>query len=100
MVIFLESPVLNSSTQRLQSVIGIADTQSNILMGGTPLMFASVMGQTDIVKWLLEVGCDINAQDENNKLVVCSIFGRFLSYSLLMQLTQSEDIELEVLQFA
>ena len=62
----------NSTTQRLQSVIGLADTQSNTLMGGTPLMFASVMGQTEIVKWLLEVGCDINAQDENNKLVSCN----------------------------
>ncbi|KAL5248762.1 hypothetical protein ACHWQZ_G017821 [Mnemiopsis leidyi] len=57
----------NGDLAALQSVIGIADTQSNTLMGGTPLMFASVMGQTDIVKWLLEVGCDINAQDENNK---------------------------------
>ena len=68
-IMHTQYPCSNSSTQRLQSVIGIADTQSNTLMGGTPLMFASVMGQTDIVKWLLEVGCDINAQDENNKLV-------------------------------
>ncbi|XP_063689954.1 ankyrin repeat and SAM domain-containing protein 6-like isoform X2 [Bolinopsis microptera] len=57
----------NGDLEALQSVIGLADTQSNTLMGGTPLMFASVMGQTEIVKWLLEVGCDINAQDENNK---------------------------------
>ena len=30
-------------------------------------MFASVMGQTNIVKWLLETGSDINSQDENNE---------------------------------
>ena len=52
-----------------QKVIGMADAQSSSLMGGTPLMFASVMGQVEIVKWLLEIGCDINAQDENNKSV-------------------------------
>lgn len=51
----------------LKKVICLADQESYKLMGGTPLMFASVMGQTNIVKWLLETGSDINSQDENNE---------------------------------
>jgi len=51
----------------LKKVICLADQESYKLMGGTPLMFASVMGQCNIVKWLLETGSDINSQDENNE---------------------------------
>ena len=50
------------------------DVDSRSESGATPLMLAASGGRTAIVKWLIEQGADVNAQDDvygNSPLIWC-----------------------------